>query len=164
MKFIEVLLNNSTVKEAKLYNAAKKAAMKPDTGVIIQNPSAFHVIKDCAMITNKYLPHYIFGQYPDPFQALKGKFTKADIQEFLTSANSDFVKYQLLLLILEKIDKKGGSETTETKTTPVLDYNTANDDPYGDYGYASEEVLPSIAAPIQNENVFETLCQAFGAV
>ena len=162
MRFIEVLLNNSTVKEAKLYSAAKKASMKPDTGVTIQNQSAYHVIKDCATITNKYLPHYIFGQYPDPFQALKGKFTKNDIQEFLTSANSDFVKYQLLILILEKIDKS--SDTIETKITPTVDFNLTNDDPYGEYGYVSEETLLSVTTQVQNKNIFETLCQAFRAL
>lgn len=160
MKFVEVLLNNSTVKEAKLYSAAKKAAAKPDTGVTINNKAAYYVIKDSATIAYKYLPHYIFGQYQDPFQALRGKFQKQDIQEFLTVANSDFVYHQLLSLILDKIGKM--ADPQEQKQNVVTDF--VPDDPYGDYGYASEESLPSVTTPIQNENIFELLCQAFNAV
>jgi hypothetical protein len=157
MKFLEIILNNSTVKEAKLYTAAKKASIKPDTGVTIQNQSAYHVIKDCAKITQLYLPLYIFGQYQNPFQALKGKFSKSEIQEFLSSANSDFVNHQLLCLILEKIKKELDVEEPK-QSTNIQDINS--DDPYGDYGYSSPE--PTITTTINSDSsILDLLCQAF---
>jgi len=157
MKFLEIILNNSTVKEAKLYTAAKKAGIKPDTGVTIQNQSAYHVIKDCAKITQLYLPLYIFGQYQNPLQALKGKFTKVEIQEFLSSANSDFVNHQLLCLILEKIKKD--LDIDEPKQTVVVQ-EVSSDDPYGDYGYSpSEPVITTITN--SDSSTLDLLCQAF---
>jgi hypothetical protein len=160
MKFIEVILSNSTVKEAKLYSASKKASLKPDTGVTINSQAAYHVIKDCATIAHRYLPIFIFGQYQDPIQALKRKFKKTDIEEFLSSANSDFVHNQLLSIILEKIGKAPDIEKTETK--PVIQ-DVITDDPYGEYGYGVEET-PVITKTQNNKSVLDLLCQAFEAV
>jgi hypothetical protein len=157
MKFIEILLNNSTVKEAKLYSAAKKASQKPDTGITVNNPAAFHVIKDSATIAYKYLPHYVFGQYQDPFQALKGKFQRQDIQEFLTVANSDFVYHQLLSLILDKI----GKEPEPQESKPVIN-NFVSDDPYGDYGSTSYEEVSQPVSNAKNIPTLDLLCEAFG--
>ncbi len=156
MKFIEILLNNSTVKEAKLYSAAKKANVKPDTGVNIINQAAYHVIKDCAGITYRYLPIYIWGQYQDPFQALKGKFTKKDIQEFLTVSNSDFVYHQLLSLILDKI----GKDIEPKEQTPKIANYTSSDDPYGDYGSSSSDEIVQTTTQIV-ESTLDLLCEAF---
>lgn len=159
MKFIEVILTNSTVKEAKLYSAAKKASMKPDTGVVIQNQAAYHVIKDCALITRKYLPHYIFGQYQDPFQALKGKFERKDIEDFLTVSNSDFVYHQLLCLILEKINKVPDEKPTTPTPQPAF---VSSDDPYGEYGSSSYETPIITQTNSKNQDTLELLCEAFG--
>jgi hypothetical protein len=156
MKFIEILLQNSTVKEAKLYTAAKKASLKPDTGVTIINQAAYHVIKDCASIAYRYLPIYIWGQYQDPFQALKGKFTKKDIQDFLTVANSDFVYHQLLSLILDKVGKD--SEPQEQKQN-VSDF--VSDDPYGDYGSSAYEEVSQTSTQI-SISTLDLLCTEFG--
>jgi hypothetical protein len=157
MRFIEVILSNSTVKEAKLYPASKKASLKPDTGVTINSQAAYHVIKDCATITHRYLPLFVFGQYQDPIQALKGKFKKQDIEEFLSSANSDFVYNQLLSIILEKIGKNIEVEKTEPKS---IVNDIIPDDPYGEYGYGVEEIQMS---PKSQDNIstFSLLCQAF---
>lgn len=157
MKFLEILLNNSTVKEAKLYSAAKKASQKPDTGVTINNKSAYHVIKDSATIAYKYLPHFIFGQYQDPFQALKGKFQKEDIQEFLTVANSDFVYHQLLSLILDKIGKNPEQQEIE----PAINDFVA-DDPYGEYGSINYEESTQPVSSSENLSTLDLLCDAFG--
>lgn len=159
MKFIEIILSNSTVKEAKLYSASKKASLKPDTGVTINSQAAYHVIKDCATIAHRYLPIFIFGQYQDPIQALKGKFKKPDIEEFLSSANSDFVHNQLLSIILEKINKNPEIEKSEVK--PIQDI--IPDDPYGEYGYGVEE--PQIISKNQNNNsILDLLCDAFRVI
>lgn len=158
MKFIEILLNNSTVKEAKLYSAAKKASQKPDTGVTINNQAAYHVIKDSATIAYKYLPHYVFGQYQDPFQALKGKYQRQEIQEFLTVANSDFVYHQLLSLILDKIGKD--PEPQETK--PIMSDFVPNDDPYGEYGSTAYEENIQPFSNTKSVPTLDLLCEAFG--
>jgi hypothetical protein len=153
-------LTHSAVKEAKLYTASKKAAVKPDTGIVIQNQSAYHVIKDCAKITYNYLPIYVFGQYQDPFDALKGAFTKRDIEEFIVSANSNFINHQLLVLILNEI-KKSNLATPEVKKKTVIS-EPISDDPYGDYGYSDIETEPTQEASNQDTPIVDILCQAFG--
>jgi hypothetical protein len=158
MKFIEILLNNSTVKEAKLYSAAKKASQKPDTGVTINNQAAYHVIKDSATIAYKYLPHYVFGQYQDPFQALKGKYQIQDIQEFLTVANSDFVYHQLLSLILDKV----GKDPDPQEAKPVINDFVPSDDPYGEYGSTAYEENVQPVSNTKNVPTLDLLCEAFG--
>ena len=158
MKFIEILLNNSTVKEAKLYSAAKKASQKPDTGVTINNQAAYHVIKDSATIAYKYLPHYVFGQYQDPFQALKGKYQRQDIQEFLTVANSDFVYHQLLSLILDKV----GKDPDPQEAKPVINDFVPSDDPYGEYGSTSYEETSKPISSSKNLSNLDLLCEVFG--
>ena len=160
MNFLETILKHSTVKEAKLYTAAKKAAAKPDTGITIQNQSAYHVIKDCAKITYNYLPIYIFGQYQDAFEALKGKFTRNDIEEFVTNANSNFINHQLLTLILEEIKKTKKIPVQETKQI-IQVQEPASDDPYGDYGYSDVSVEPVTQTPTQDTSTVDLLCQAF---
>jgi hypothetical protein len=155
MKFIEILLNNSTVKEAKLYNAAKKASINPESGITIINKSAFHVIKDCSSLTVRYLPHFIFGQYEDPFKALKGKFTKNDIVEFINSTNSDFSNRQLLVLILSKIDKTDKDDVIVSKN---ISYDVMASDPYGDYG--SDVNITTIET--SGKDNIQILCEAFG--
>jgi hypothetical protein len=159
MKFIDLILQNSQIKEAKLYGPSKKAAERPETGITIQVPSAFHVIKDCATLANKYLPHFVFGHYANPFEVLKNKFTRSDIQEFVTEANSDIVMYQLLALILEKIKKN----TSIATTLPVIEAvsHTVNPlDPYGEYdSYVSPTTTPN-----NTLDPVSLLCVAFGVI
>lgn len=121
MTFEEIIVQNSKAKEAKLYTPATKASAAPDTGVQILNPAAYHVIKDCALITMKYLPHFVFGLYTDPFTELRGKMTVAQIKDFINRAFADVTTNQLFCLINEKIKK--------TPTAAVA----TQDDPYGDY-------------------------------
>lgn len=156
MNFINTILKNSQIKEAKLYGPSKKASESPETGITIQNPSAYHVIKDCATMAHKYLPHFVFGHYANPFEVLKGKFTKADIEEFVTQANSDIVMYQLLSLILEKIKKLPGYQL-DIDVSPTIAQASSND-PYGDY-----ESYTSL--PTQQPKKLDTvsmICSAFG--
>ena len=56
--FEQIILENSSEKQAKLLGPAQRAHKKPDIGVEIQNKSAYYVIRDCAMITQKYLVEY----------------------------------------------------------------------------------------------------------
>jgi hypothetical protein len=125
MKFIDILLQNSQAKEAKLMLPASKASTNPETGVTILNPAAFHVIQDCAKLTMKYLPHYVFGLYANPFELLKGKFEYNDVVEFVKGALSDMVLNQLLVLITEKI-KKASSSLQASSVDPYGDYDSYN--------------------------------------
>jgi hypothetical protein len=140
MRFLDVIIENSPVKEAKLYSPAQKAAEKPDSGVTIQNPAAYHVIQDCAKMTVTFLPFYVFGLYAHPFDDLKGKFNFKDIKEFVDAAFSDVTLNQLLILILDKIKK-----------LPYTPAQNAND-PYGDYeSYEG----------VNEKDVVSLLCKAF---
>jgi len=154
MKFIDLILQHSQIKEAKLYGPSKKASERPETGITIQTPAAFYVIKDCATLANKYLPHFVFGHYANPFEVLKGKFTRSDISEFVTEANSDIVLFQLLTLILEKIRKITPYTEPQPSVSQSININVA--DPYGEY----ESYVPVSQSPASNDTV-SVLCVAF---
>lgn len=143
MRFIDVLLENSQAKEAKLVGPATKASTNPETGVTILNPAAYHVIKDCATLSIKYVPHYIFGLYANPFEVLKGKFQYSDVVEFVKAAHADMVLNQLLILIAEKI-KKSSSTLTGSDSNPYGDYES--------YSYTDSSEMASITL----------ICNAFG--
>jgi hypothetical protein len=142
MRFLDIIIENSPVKEAKLFNPAKKCSEAPDSGVTIQNPAAYHVIKDCANMTVKYLPHYVFGVYANPISDLSGKFNYQNIKEFVDAAYSDVILNQLLLLILDKVRKLPMSITTSSA------------DPYGDY---------EAYEGVKEKDVTSLLCKAFNA-
>jgi hypothetical protein len=155
MKFIEKIIENSELKESKLYSAAHKCFNKPDTGITIQIQGAYNVIKDCAGVTIRYLPHYIFGAYANPFETLKGKFTKLEIEEFVKKSRDDYALNQLLVVILQKIKDDKIVKPFEKKTA----FDLSNSDPYGMYG--SDEI-DDIIQPIEEQmNDVEILCKAF---
>ena len=154
MKFIDQILQNSQIKEAKLYGPSKKAAERPETGITIQTPAAFHVIKDCATLTTRYLPHFVFGHYADPFEVLKGKFTRDDIVEFVGEANSDIVLNQLLNLIMSKINAMFPNLSSNTPVPVAITTNST--DPYGDYESYSSVVT------VNKQDTVSVLCIAFG--
>jgi len=154
--FVTVLLQNSELKQAKLYNAAKKAAENPSIGITINNPAASHVIKDCAEITIKCLPLYVFCHYENPFQQLKGKFQKQDVVDLILQTKADPVLLMLLEHILIKA-KKEFPHLFESTQMFVSD-DVANDDPYGDY--YSERVVTETKQKTAEEILFEAFgCQ-----
>jgi len=157
MKFIDILLENSKIKEAKLFAPAKKAVNNPETGITIQNKSAYHVIKDCADITVKYLPHYVFAHYECVFTELSGKFKRKDIEEFVSGAEKDIILNQLLILILEL---NGGlvAETPKVSVSDNSDFEVS--DPYGDYGVGFEE-QPNKTNTDTNLSIVDSLCKLF---
>lgn len=160
MKFIDIILQNSQAKEAKLYGPSRKASESPETGVVIQTPAAFHVIRDCATIANKYIPHYVFGLYANPFEVLKAKFTRADVEEFVRNANSDIVLYQLLVLILEKIKKVLPQSSVNPVSSPSVNTTITNsDDPYGEYEFSSH----TVTAP-KSQDTVSIICDAFHVI
>ena len=157
MKFIEVLLENSSLKQAKLFKAAKKASEDPSIGITINNPSAAHVIKDSAQVSVSYIPLLVFSSYENPFEQLKGKFSKEDVLEFVKGSTNQLHFHQLLIIILEKV-KRLVPQACASKKVQVT--QTASDvlmdDPYGDY--YSEKVQ----VEVKEKTIEEVLCEAFG--
>ena len=151
MEFIEIILQNSDLKEAKLYKAAQKAAANPEIGITIQNKAAYHVIKDCATIASSYLPLFVFGTYQSPFESLKGKFKKENIAEFIKQSEKDLSCKQLLLIILDKAEKALPQQTQKFETETIAD-------PYGDYGSdygTGKSSTSNVVTPL------DILCNAF---
>jgi hypothetical protein len=126
----QIILENSSEKQAKLLAPAQRAHKKPDIGVEIQNKSAYYVIRDCAMITQKYLVHHIWSSYPDPFEALKGKFTKDNVTDFLKRAEKDDAVKQLKHTIIGDIRAKFD---TTVATSTNFDYSMEEEDIYKYY-------------------------------
>ena len=118
--------------QAKIYKAASKAAENLSIGVTINNPAAEHVIRDCATITMKCLPLYVFAEYKDPFKELSGKFSKEEINEFVNHAKEDTVFNLLLAVILAKAEKQM-PEIFKQTTVSEAPKKVLMDDPYMDY-------------------------------
>lgn len=128
MTFEEIICLNSVAKEGKLLGPSKKCVDKPDNGITVTNPAAYHVIKDCAIIANKYIPLYVFGTYANPFKQLAGKFTAAIIKDFVARAKNDIHTSQLMRCIIDR-----GRHNLNIQDTEPVRYKVDEDNPYGDY-------------------------------
>ena len=118
--------------------------VKPDTGVEIRKKSAYYVIRDCATLAHDYIPHKCYSSIKDPVASLVGKFTKADIIDFVARTKSEKHTKQLLWIIFSDIYKTEADDWTpppEPIKSEVLDIDADADgeDIYGDYGYGDEE-------------------------
>jgi len=159
MEFIQTILQNSNLKESKLYGAAQKAATNPEIGITIQNKAAYHVIKDCATITMSYLPHLVFGSYVNPFESLKGKFKKEHIAEFVKQSETNLSLNQLLNIIITKAEKMNIISQQQIAPKPQsFDLGEQSIDPYGSYGLDQ----PMAAQTTNSTTPVEMLCKAFG--
>jgi hypothetical protein len=161
MTFINIILENSSDKLAKLYGPAFKASQNPENGITIHNKSAYHVIKDCADIAHKYIPLYVFGEYLEPFSKLKGKFKKSDIVEFVQSTKKITRNEHLLCLIIHKSNEKNKAQEALTIKTNTFD----SSDPYGDYGSGSgvEDTKKYVNQynPMNDSDTIQLLCELF---
>lgn len=157
MKFLEILLQNSSLKEAKLYGAARRAFENPSTGVTINNPAAAHVIKDCAKITLSYIPHFVFASFEKPFEQLHKKFSKENIKEFVDNSLKDKSLEQLLVLILDKAkkDKPNIFQKQVVQKEEVLSLDVNN--PYGNYYSEEVEVSSLQQSPQEQEKTIEQI-------
>ena len=162
MEFIKTLLQHGTIREAKLLNSATKAASNPEIGVTITQPAAFHVIKDCAGVASKYIPHMVWGALDDPFKMLRGKFSKKSIQELVAKSSDDVAVSQLITLIMDQGDKMNLLHVPKS-TCPMKFEEDAND-PYGDYGCMVEEPVTQTAPASTDDDTTEALIKLFGAV
>ena len=132
MTFEEVIIKESKITIAGLYPQAVKAAEKPDTGVKILNKAAYFVIRDCAKTTVQYLPLLCYGSFKNIPNDLNKKFTSKQINDFIKKTETNPVSKQLLTLILE-------TANIDIEDDSALDFGTEDDNPYGDYGYATTE-------------------------
>lgn len=161
MEFIKTLLQHGTIREAKLLNSAAKAATNPEIGVTITQPAAFHVIKDCAGVASKYIPHMVWGALDEPFKTLRGKFSKKSIQELVAKSSADVAVAQLITLILDKGDKMNLLHAPKPKA-PVHFEEDVND-PYGDYGCMVEEPVTQSVPASTDDDTTEALIKLFAA-
>jgi len=145
------ILRLSQARYSKLKRPAELAATKPDTCVKILNKSAYYVIKDCAEITLKYLPHFVYSGIRDPITKLRGQVTEQQVVDFANRSAKEDHTQQLLRLILDDITKKN----TTLNVAPVSSVDSDNidftltgneDDVYGDYDF--EQTVPN-PEPVQ---------------
>lgn len=154
------------------------AMVKPDTGVEIRKKSAYYVIRDCATIAHDYIPHKCYSSIKSPIKALHGKFTKADIIDFVARSKNERHTKQLLWIVFSDIYKTEADEWTpppEPVQTAELeiDADADGEDIYGDYGYGDEEfddantgVTIPVKPPVDlgdGEAVIAKLITVFGA-
>lgn len=139
MTFEEKIISNSKIRQSKLLRAANIASEKPDTGVKILKKGAYYLIKDAADITKQYLAHLCYGSYSDPLSDLKGKFTQAEIIDFVGRSKEEQNTKQLLNVILTDIGTTQVSSITEVveqeEEEEEIDFSIDDDmdDIYGDY-------------------------------
>jgi hypothetical protein len=132
------IISACPTRHKKLVRPAKIAATSPDTQVKIYNKSAYYVIKDCADITLKYLPHFAYSQLSNPVSSLKGKISEQEITDFVKRSTTDGCTRQLLQIILNDITPTGNIKPREV----VTDFTIADgEDVYGDYDYTDEEPM-----------------------
>ena len=139
----EKIITNCKIRQRKLLRPAKIAFDKPDTGVTIEKRGAYFLIKDSADITLKYLAHLAYSSYTTPISDLKGKFTQAEIIDFVGRSKVNPETRQLLHIMLTDIGSAQLKAATdgeveivpgETLEKPIFDYGVAGDeDVYGDY-------------------------------
>lgn len=156
MSVEDKIINNSDDPIKGLANRAKKAQATPDNGVKIITKGAYFVIRDCAMITNKFLPNYLYGKYENPIKSLKGKFTTKEI--ILFCAKNDIESKQLRQAMV--LDALEVIEPTPVEDTIV----TTGDDIYGDYGSDTELVEEEQEFNWEDgTNIVDVLTKAFNA-
>ena len=180
MSLEKKILGVSNLKQRLLMRPAAVAADNPETGVTIENKSAYFVIRDCATVTRDYLTLFIYGQLHNPFELLEGKISEKEIIDFVARAQNEKHTQQLLNLIFVDIAKQQGTAVIEAapipEATAVIDYSEDGiDDIYGDYDYSStSHSSPStqpttMTQPLEidlsdNRAVIDKLIVAFGAV
>lgn len=162
MTFEGKILKNSSIRQRNLLRPAKIACQKPDTGVTINKRGAYFLIKDCADVTLKYAAHLAYSSYSNPIGELKGKFTQAEIVDFVGRSKEEAHTRQLLHVILTDIGSAQFKSATDVPVAPIEsvtaekpshDYTIQdNEDVYGDYDLEEED---SIVETVKTEAAAE---------
>lgn len=143
--FEDKILGITQTRYRNLKRPASIAAHKPDTCVKILNKSAYYVIKDCADITLKYLPHFIYSGIKDPITKLKGNVEEGDITDFAARALKEDHTQQLLRLILDDICRRRVAVNIQpVSSEAAIDFTLTGEenDVYGDYDYTEQPAPP----------------------
>lgn len=166
--FENKILSISGSKQSALLAPARTAAAKPDTGVKILKKAAYFVIRDCARVTERYLPHYIWAEFKNPIERLEGQFTRSEIEDFLNRSKRDTETGQLCSVILTDIHKKN---KLEAEAQPVaaepkeetFDYTEYEEDKiYGDYDQGYDIVdVPLLDQEVKEKGTLELFLEAF---
>ena len=153
MTFEEKIIKNSDIRQKNLMRPAKIASEKPDTGVTIIKKGAYFLIKDSADITIKYLPLLCYGSFKSPISELKGKFTQAEIIDFVGRAKEESFTNQLLSVILTDIGcTQPITQIIDDDKTDELDLSFSEDeDVYGDY--ETEEEIKVTTSESKSETI-----------
>ena len=144
--FEKAVLKACTLREKNLWGPAHKAAEEPETGIVIKQKPAYFVIKDCAMITKRYLFIMCYGSLTDPIGQLKGKVSIDDIEDFVgrSKNKADYETKQLFNLVFHDIADWTPSLSTNSgeldMTFDVIDEENV----YGDYEALGNERLKEI--------------------
>jgi hypothetical protein len=144
MNFEKTILSTSKIPQRNLLKPSSIAMVKPDTGVEVKKKSAYYVIRDCASIANEYIPHKCYSSIANPIATLEGKFTKADIIDFVARTKKNKHTRQLMFIIFSDIYKVEADQW-EPPVEPIssealeIDADATGEDIYGDYGYGDEE-------------------------
>lgn len=158
MTFEEKILKNCDIRERNLLRPANIAAKKPDTGVTINKRGAYFLIQDCAKVTLKYTAHLAYSSFSSPITQLKGKFTQAEIIDFVGRSKEEAHTRQLLHIILTDIGSAQFKSATDIPVEPIPGNTTEipqhdytikdNEDVYGDYDLEDDAIA---AEPVKVE-------------
>ncbi len=158
MTFEEKILKNCAIRERNLLRPAKIASNKPDTGITVNKRGAYFLIQDCAKVTLNYVAHLGYSSFSSPLTQLKGKFTQAEIIDFVGRSKEEAHTRQLLHIILTDIGSAQYKSATDIPVAPVEgttvevpqhDYTIKDDeDVYGDYDLEDDAVS---AEPVKVE-------------
>ena len=146
MSFEQKVIKSGKIRQKNLLRPATVASEKPDTGITILKKSAYYVIKDCADITQKYLPLLVYGTFKRPIKDLQKKFTKNDIIDFVARSQKDYHTKQLLYQILVDINNDIDQPISPSSSGPI-DFNITDDDDddiYGDYDLQEDDNIQPV--------------------
>ena len=146
------ILELSKDQKASLPKIIARAKEKNFPGITFTNKSASFFISDCVDIANDYIPLTIYGTIKDPISMLKGKVTKAEIEDFIKRSNK-FYTSTLLYVMLEDIKKTGVKVENEKPEVEAVD---DIDNVYGVYGEITERGSSDIVVEEQPHESYST--------
>lgn len=171
----EKILKLSKNQRVNLPAIIDRARTQNFPGVKFTSKPAYFFVKDCVDISDDYVPMVIYNTIENPISKLKGKVSKAEVEEFVNKATPQ--SSALLKIMLFDIQKMGISISTTAVVEKVEHKKpqpTADAEVYGVYGMMDDEVdivieeeKPMEEEPkydVSNANsIIKTLCEVLEA-
>ncbi len=153
--FEKAVLKVCTLREKNLWGPAHKAAEEPETGIVIKQKPAYFVIKDCAMITKRYLFIMCYGSLTDPIGQLKGKVSIEDIEDFVgrSKNKANYETKQLFNLIFHDISEYVPTLESTSDDLDITFEVIGEENVYGDYEDLGNERLKEMEKRQQREKI-----------